>query len=66
LSGGGLVPPQPAFTDALADSLDDLNDRMRAWEAQDEGRRINDRIRTIGQDFEIERSFLAPFAGGGI
>lgn len=44
----------------VADSLDELNDRIRAWEAQDENRRINDRIRTIGQDFEIERPFLAP------
>lgn len=44
----------------VADSLDELNDRIRAWEAQDEDRRINDRIRTIGQDFKIERPFLAP------
>ncbi|KIS27595.1 transposase [Arthrobacter sp. SPG23] len=43
----------------VADSLDELNDRIRKWEAQDEDRRINDRIRTIGQDFEIERPFLA-------
>lgn len=43
----------------VADSLDELNDRIRAWEAQDENRRINDRIRTIGQEFEIERPFLA-------
>jgi hypothetical protein len=41
-------------------SLDELNDRIRAWEARDDGRRINDRIRTIGQDFEIEKPFLAP------
>ncbi|UKA68402.1 IS21 family transposase [Arthrobacter sp. FW306-05-C] len=44
----------------VADSLDELNDRIRAWEAQDEARRINDRISTIGQGFEIERPFLAP------
>ena len=43
----------------VADSLDELNDRIRAWEAQDENRRINDRIRTIGQDLELERPFLA-------
>ncbi|MDJ1114248.1 IS21 family transposase [Microbacterium dauci] len=43
----------------VAESLDELNDRIRAWEAQDDFRRINDRIRTIGQDFEIERPFLA-------
>lgn len=44
----------------VVESLDQLNDRIREWEAQDDGRRINDRIRTIGQDFEIERPFLAP------
>src|SRR6478752_3717783 len=44
----------------VVESLKELNDRIRAWEAEDERRRINDRIRTIGQDFEIERPFLAP------
>ncbi|MET3812443.1 IS21 family transposase [Arthrobacter sp. UYEF3] len=44
----------------VAESLDELNDRIRAWEAQDEARRINDRIRTIGQDFAAEQPFLAP------
>ena len=43
----------------VAESLDELNDRIRGWEAQDDHRRINGRIRTIGQDFEIERPFLA-------
>jgi transposase len=44
----------------VAESLDELNDRIRVWEAQDEVRRINDRIRTIGQDFAVEQPFLAP------
>ncbi len=44
----------------VTESLDELNDRIRGWEAQDDRRRINDRIRTIGQDFEIERPLLAP------
>jgi transposase len=44
----------------VVESLDELNDRIRVWEAMDDRRRINDRIRTIGQDFEIERPFLAP------
>ncbi|MGF9663171.1 IS21 family transposase [Arthrobacter crystallopoietes] len=44
----------------VAVSLDELNDRIRGWEALDEARRINDRIRTIGQDFGTERPFLAP------
>ncbi|MCM0616598.1 IS21 family transposase [Paenarthrobacter sp. TYUT067] len=44
----------------IAESLDELNDRIRRWEAQDDDRRINDRIRTVGQDFEAEQPFLAP------
>lgn len=47
----------------VAESLDDLNDRIRAWESLDEARRINDRIRTIGQDFTHEQPFLAPLPG---
>lgn len=41
-------------------SLDELNDRIRGWEALDVRRRINDRISTIGEDFEAEQPFLAP------
>jgi hypothetical protein len=52
------LSPVPA-----AESLDDLNDRVRAWEAQDEASRITDRIRTIGQDFAAEQPFLAPLPG---
>ncbi|CAN7330490.1 IS21 family transposase [Arthrobacter sp. LjRoot14] len=44
----------------VAESLDELNDRIRAWEVQDDRRRINDRIRTIGEDFAAEQPFLAP------
>ncbi|WP_091557587.1 IS21 family transposase [Arthrobacter sp. ok362] len=44
----------------VAESLDELNDRIREWEAQDDARRINDRIRTIGQDLAAEQPFLAP------
>jgi len=44
----------------VAKSLEELNDRIRAWEVQDDRRRINDRIRTIGQDLAAERPFLAP------
>lgn len=40
-------------------SLDELNDHIRVWEAEDDGRRINDRIRTVGQDFETEQPLLA-------
>lgn len=41
-------------------SLDELNDRIRAWENDDNARRIHDRIRTIGQDFANEKPFLHP------
>ncbi|NSX38410.1 IS21 family transposase [Pseudarthrobacter oxydans] len=44
----------------VVESLDELNDRIRAWEAQDERRRIMDRIHTVGQDFAAEQPFLAP------
>jgi transposase len=44
----------------VTESLDELNERIRIWEAQDDARRINDRIRTIGQDFAAEQPFLAP------
>ncbi len=40
-------------------SLDELNDRIRVWEAEDDGRRINDRVRTVGQDFNTEQPHLA-------
>lgn len=43
----------------VVSSLEELNDRIKGWESQDEGRRINDRIRTIGQDFAAERSCLS-------
>ena len=44
----------------VVESLDELNDRICAWEAQDDARRINDRVRTIGQDLAAEQPFLAP------
>ena len=43
----------------VVDSLDELNDRIRAWEAADDDRRIQDRITTVGQDFAAERPLLA-------
>lgn len=41
-------------------SLDELNETIRVWEAEDDNRRINDRIRTVGQDFDTEQPHLAP------
>lgn len=43
----------------VVESLDELNDRSKTWEVQDERRRINDRIRTVGEDFAAEKPFLA-------
>jgi transposase len=40
-------------------TLDELNDRIRVWEAEYDGRRIDDRIRTVGQDFDTERPLFA-------
>ena len=47
----------------VVESLDELNDRIRVWEEQDERRRINDRIRTIGEDFTAEAALPRAFAG---
>ena len=47
----------------VADSLAELNEKIIAWDEADNARRIDNRIRTVEQDFEVERSFLAwlPF-----
>lgn len=44
----------------VVDSLDELNEKIRAWDLTDERRRIRSRIRTIGDDFTGERNLLAP------
>jgi hypothetical protein len=44
----------------VVDSLDELNEKIRGWDAADDGRRINDRIRTVGQDFAVEAPLLLP------
>jgi transposase len=43
----------------VVDSLAQLNDRIRQWDLDDENRRVNDRIRTVAQDFALERPLLA-------
>lgn len=40
--------------------LDELNERIKGWEAADEARRISGRIHTIGYDFAAERPMLRP------
>ena len=44
----------------VVESLDELNEKIRRWEAQDDHRRITDRIHTVGEDFAAEQAFLAP------
>ncbi|BBY54531.1 hypothetical protein MKOR_17820 [Mycolicibacillus koreensis] len=44
----------------VVDSLDELNEKVRALDAADDRRRISSRIRTVGEDFATERENLAP------
>ena len=44
----------------VVNSLDELNEKVAAWDAQDDHRRISSRIRTVGEDFANEREHLAP------
>ena len=49
----------------VVNSLDELNEKIRAWDTADNGRRINDRIRTVGQDFAVEAPLLLPVPSEG-
>ena len=42
------------------DSLDELNEQIKGWEATDEDRRISGHLNTIGHDFTAEQPFLRP------
>ena len=42
------------------DSLDDLNEQIKRWEAADEGRRISGHVHTIGHDLALEQPLLRP------
>ena len=44
----------------VVDSLDELNQRIRGWEADEDHRRIGERIRTVGDDFAAEQLLFAP------
>jgi transposase len=44
----------------VVNTLDELNTRIDAADAEDLGRRIEDRARTVGQDFAVEAPLLAP------
>lgn len=41
-------------------SLAELNERIDAWDVEDEARRISQRVRTVGEYFEQERALLRP------
>ena len=42
-----------------------LGEKIRGWDMADNGRRINDRIRTVGADFAVEKPLLAPLPNEG-
>lgn len=44
----------------VVESLAELNDRLRVWDEEESGRRISQRLRTIGQDFVVEAPLLTP------
>lgn len=44
----------------VADSLDELNERLRGWDARDEQRRITGKTTTVARDFEADRAALGP------
>ncbi|MGV9711931.1 IS21 family transposase [Gordonia sp. NPDC003424] len=47
----------------VCETLAELNDRVRVWDEIDNARRIDSRIRTVGEDFAIEHPLLAPLPG---
>ena len=47
----------------VIDSFAELNEQIRRWDARDNERRINTRIRTVGQDFIDEQARLTPLPG---
>lgn len=38
--------------------MDELNDRLEAYDEADDARRIANRVRTVGQDFALEAPML--------
>ena len=45
------------------ESLAELNEQIRVWDEIDNTRRIDSRIRTVGEDFAVEQPLLAPLPG---
>jgi transposase len=44
----------------VVDSLAELNEKIIAWDQADDARRVDNRIRTVAQDFDTEQALLAP------
>ena len=44
----------------VVDSLAELNEKIRVWDRADEHRRVGNRIRTVEQDYALDRAALAP------
>jgi transposase len=44
----------------VVDTLAELNERIREWDARDEDRRIGQKATTVAHDYVIEREMLAP------
>lgn len=42
------------------ESLEELNEKIRAWEAADDSRRITGKLNTIGTDYQAEQYMLSP------
>ena len=57
---GGQVPPQPLVPVPKVKSLAELNTRLAKADRADDHRRINGRVRTVGEMFAIEQPLLRP------
>ncbi len=44
----------------VVDTLAELNERIQVWDRADEHRRVGNRIRTVEQDYALDRAALAP------
>ena len=53
--GRNRLSPMP-----VVESLAELNQKIQAWDEADDQRRIADRIRSVGQDYLLERTNLGP------
>lgn len=52
-----FLTPVPAVK-----TLTELNDKLRICDEEEDARRVSQRLRTIGQDFAVERPLLSPLS----